>query len=110
MLSDTGGMLGLHLPPHVPFSSMSLMKLTCRVLSILFLLAGIVTTGLLLASSITSASAMNAQPGASQSLGAGFALLVSFGSAIASGVTGLLSSVLLWWMGNVHDYLRNLVR
>jgi len=77
------------------------MKVICRILSLVFLAGGALATVGLLMSSASAA-------GAGSSVGAGVAVLISFGSAIASGLFGVLFSVLLWWMGNVHDYLRDL--
>ncbi len=88
--------------------AVSLMKIICRILSILFLLGGVVGGGLLLAGAGASAASEGASAGAQ--LGSSFAILISFTSAVGAIVTGVLSSVFLWWMGNVHDYLQTIAK
>ncbi|MCS3639210.1 hypothetical protein [Salinibacter ruber] len=88
--------------------AVSLMKIICRILSILFLLGGVVGGGLLLASAGASAASEGASAGVQ--LGSGFAILISFTSAVGAIVTGVLSSIFLWWMGNVHDYLQTIAK
>ncbi|MCS4142622.1 hypothetical protein [Salinibacter ruber] len=88
--------------------AVSLMKIICRILSILFLLGGVVGGGLLLAGAGASAASEGASAGAQ--LGSSFAILISFTSAVGAIVTGVLSSIFLWWMGNVHDYLQTIAK
>jgi len=75
---------------------MSTVNVICRILSLVFLLATFGAPAL-----ITLASSAVAASGAVSAIGGVFL-------ALPVGLFCALLSVALWWMGNVHDYLRTL--
>lgn len=80
---------------------MSLLKVLFRIFSVLSLLGGVVGGAMFIGSGTMAAQG-------SQSVGAGLALMMSWGTGLTIFVSGLLTSMALWWMGNVHDYLRDI--
>jgi sugar phosphate permease len=77
---------------------MSLLNVLCRILSILFA-AGAVVGPLLM-------GVFSGVVATTSAIGATSILLF----AVPVTVILLLLSISLWWMGNVHDYLRDLNR